>query len=173
MIRKSFYNLGRFRGFTLVEVIVYFSILLVVSTASVGFLISLDRFVDQYKLETMLYRSGSEALEQIMLAIRQADQVNSLNTVEDVADGSLGVENTSDLTVFKYNAGDLELEINGQGYGDLTDDNVTVDGFTVYHYPMTDGEFVRVKLELTAILDDASVSKSITLYGGGVIRGAL
>ncbi len=162
------------RGFSLVEVLVYLAIFLVVATASVGFMFSLHDMVGQYRLETVLYRSGSGVMEQLLLAIRQADRVDVANTIEDdPLLGKLTVENAATTTTFALTAGALDLSINGVLYSDLTSDQVTVDGFTVYYYPLSDGrEFVRVKLDLTGTVD-AGISKSITLYGGAVVRGAI
>jgi type II secretory pathway pseudopilin PulG len=161
-------------GFSLVEVLIYLAIFLMVTTASVAFMFSLDELVDQYRLETILYRSGTGVLEQVLLAIRQADQVNLVNTVEDDSLlGKLTVESAATSTTFELVAGALDLTINSIPYGDLTSEQVTVDGFTVYYYPLPGGqEFVRVKLDLTGTLDGA-VSKSVSLYGGAIVRGAI
>ena len=64
------------RGFTLVEMLVYLAIFTIITTASVAFLISLDKLIGQYEVETALYRSGSNVMEQIILGARQADQVD-------------------------------------------------------------------------------------------------
>jgi hypothetical protein len=64
---------------------------------------------------------------------------------------------------------ELRLTVNGVEYGNLLQDSVAVTGFTVYKSDTARGTFVRVKLELTATVE--SVSKSIDLYGGAVIRG--
>lgn len=160
-------------GFTMVEMLVYLAIFLVTATASVTFMFSLDNFIDQYRLETMLYRSGTSIMEHVQLAIRQADQVDTFNTVEDnPSAGKLTVANVSTTTSFTLNGGALEMSINGTEYGDLTSNDVTVDSFTVYHYPQAVGEFVRVRLHLTGTLD-GSVSKSVILYGGAVVRGSI
>lgn len=174
MIKFLFTNFKiRSLGFTMVEMLVYLSIFTVVSTASVAFIISLDDFIDQYRLETMLYRSGTNVMEQIMLAIRQADNVDLFNTIEDDPSvGRLTVENTSSTTSFTLSSNELELEIDGFNYGDLTNDSVVVDKFTVYYYSVADVQFVRVRLALTATIDSLT-TKSETFYGGGVIRGAL
>ena len=160
------------RGFTMVEMLVYLAIFTVVSTASVGFLISLDEFVGQYKLETALYRSGTNVMEQILLSIRQADEVDLLNSTFNLpATGKLTVEHSASSTAFVLNAGALDWTVDGVDLGDMTMDEVVVDGFSVYHYPLTKGEFVRVKLSLTATV--GTVTKSITLYGGAVVRGSI
>lgn len=174
-MRNSIAHLkAKISGFSLVEVLVYIAIFTIVSVASVGFLFSLEDLIGQYRLETALYRSGSSIMEQVLLAVRQADTVDSLNTVEDSpTTGKLTVENVSTSTTFTLDAGSLKLSINGDDFGDLTSDDVTVNGFTVYYYPtVNDHQFVRVKLSVTATLN-GSLSKSATFYGGAVVRGAL
>ena len=160
------------RGFTLVEMLVYLAIFMVVSTASVTFLISLNDFIRQYKIETILYKSGTNAMEQIILGIRQADQVNMLNsTFNSPSTGRLTVEHGASSTAFLLNAGTLEISIDGTNLGDVLNDNVSVSEFTVYHYPLAVGELVRVKLRLDATV--GTVTKSLTLYGGSVVRGSI
>lgn len=161
-------------GFTLVEMLVYLAIFMILSVGAVAFLFSLKDLVGQYRLETMLYRSGTSVLEQVLLAVRQADQVDLLNTTEDdPANGRLTVENAATTTSFTFAAGELELAVNGEDLGSLTLDTVTVDSFTVHHYPLAgDREFVRVQLVLTGTINGTQ-SKSITLYGGAVVRGAI
>lgn len=159
-------SLEKIRAFSLVEVLVYLAIFLMVSTASVTLMLSLNDFIDQYRLETMLYRSGTSVMEQIMLALRQADSVSASGV------GVLTVANTSVVTGVSLTAGVLELTLDGISYSSLTNDNVVVSGFTSYHYDLSPGEMVRVKLDLTATLED-STTKSITLYGGSVIRGSI
>ncbi len=163
-------------GFTLVEILVYLAILMVVSTSSVTFLLSLDDLMDQYRLETILYRSGTDTLEQILLAIRQADRIDPVNTIEDnPTSGKLALVNGVDSTTFTFvnipSGTRLDLDINDNDYGNMLMDGVTVDDFTVYHYDMAVGNLVRVRLTLTATLAPSGASKTITLYGGAVIRG--
>ena len=173
MISMKKKNLKSDKGFTLVEMLVYLAIFLLVSTTSVTLLFSLNDLVDQYRLEAALYRSGSNVMEQILLSIRQADQVDALNTIEDSpTNGKLSVQNTSTTTEFTFSGGALNLEINGTDYGNMVNDVVGVDDFTVYQYDLTHGEFVRVRLSMTATTS-ASTTKSITLYGGAVVRGSI
>jgi prepilin-type N-terminal cleavage/methylation domain-containing protein len=160
------------KGFTLIEMLVYIAILVMVTTASVGFLFSLNKMLDQYRVETVLYRSGSGIMEQIMLALRQADAVNLAGTVEDdPASGRLTVINDTGSTAFLFTGGELQLIVNGSNLGDVTNDVVTVDDFTVYYYSLGGGEFVRVRLTLTGTV--GGVSKQVTLYGGSVVRGSI
>lgn len=160
------------RGFTLVEVLVYLAIFIMVTTASVYLLISLDEIVDRYRVNTLLYRSGSGALEHMVVELRKADQFNVAGSViNDPATGTLAVISNSTSTVFTKSGDELLLSINSVNYGNMVDDSVEIDGFTVYQYNTTIGTLVRLKLELTATV--GSSSKSTTLYGGAVIRGDL
>lgn len=162
----------RHSGFTLIEMLVYLAIFMVVSTAAVTLLLSLDDFVDQYRLETRLYRSGTNVMEQILFAARQADAVDLVNTIEDTpSNGKLTVESAATSTAFTYTANDIELAINGVEYGAMTSDAVSVDAFTVYYYDSGESELVRVRLELSTSID--GVSKSLMLHGGAVIRGSI
>ncbi len=159
-------------GFTLIELLVYVGILVVVSTASVGFLISLDDVIEQYQLETTLYRSSSNALEQIQVALRRADTFETVGSVlNDGATGALTVAIDGDTTQFVRTGTTLELFIEGESYGSVVDEGVVVDSFTVYRYPTAVGDMMRVELVLSAATDGAS--KSVTLYTGAVIRGGV
>lgn len=157
-------------GFTLTEMLVYLAIFTIVTTAAVGFLLSLDRFIDQYRLETMLYRSGTNAMEQIILSIRQAESIDLLNTTEDTSGaGRLTVTDGTVTTEFLLTGNELHYIVDSTDLGDLTSGAVTVTDFIVYYYP--DEELVRVRLDLVGTL--GTVTKTQTLYAGAVIRGAL
>lgn len=159
------------RGFSLVEMLVYIAILLIVSTASVTFMISLNDFVSQYRVETALYRSSTSAMEQILVALRQADSYDAIGSVTADADGVLSIANGATSTVIARNTDELELTIDGVVYGNMLADSVDVTSFYVYEYAVGEGNMVRVRLSLTATVN--GVTKDITLYGGSVIRGAL
>lgn len=159
-------------GFTLIEMLVYLAIFIVVSVAAVGFLLSLDDLIDQYRIETALYRSGTNAMEQILLSIRQGDRVDLINTIQHASStGKITLENTSTSTTLTKSGSELLLEINSVEYGNVLNSNITVEDFTVYQYSLGDGEFVRVKLELSAT--QGSTTKSATFYGGASVRGAI
>ena len=159
-------------GFTLIEMLVYLGIFTVVSTASVTFLLSLDDFIDQYKVETALYRSGTNVMEQIVVELRQADQFDAGNSViENPSTGVLAIQNGVATTRFTKTGSSIVLTKNGVSYGNLNTNDVSVTAFTVYRYITTAGTLVRVHVRLSASVDETT--KTVDLYGGAIIRGAI
>jgi prepilin-type N-terminal cleavage/methylation domain-containing protein len=158
-------------GFTLVEVLVYLAIFLVVSTGAITLIVSLDDFILQYKVETSLYRSSTNVLEQVVTAARQAESFDASNSVLDSSTtGSLVVLKGGVGTVVKRTpTGDITLTVGGVDKGSLLSGNVVSDGFTVYKYDTAVGTFLRVKLDLTAT--ESGITKTTSMYTGAVIRG--
>jgi type II secretory pathway pseudopilin PulG len=168
----SFYTATTKRGFALIEILVYLAILIVVSTASVGLLISLDGILNRYQIETALYRSSTNILEQIVVELREANEFDAASSViNDPATGKLVLRTGGVTTQFERVGDELQLTVDGDNKGNLHADNVAVTGFAVYQYSTGVGTLIRVKLELEATVD--GVVKSMTFYDGAVIRGDL
>ncbi len=85
--------------------------------------------------------------------------------------GALALDTGATTTVFaRTGSSTLSVSVNGIEQGNLNTGHTTVDGFTVYRYVLSDGEMIRIKLAITASLDQ--YSESIVLYGGSIIRGS-
>ena len=158
-------------GFSLIEVLIYIAVFMLVSTAAIGFLVSLDDLIDEYRVETALYRSSTKTLEQVQLSLRQADTLDLLNAATSTSDGVLAVTGSSSDTQIAKVGDELQLSIDGVLVGDLLQDEVVATDFTVFHYPMSIGEVVRVRMGLTATV--GSTTKSIQLYTGSVLRDSI
>ena len=160
------------KGFTLIEVLVYVAILVIVSTAGVTLILSLDDVIVEYQVETALYRSATNVLEQVAVALREGDSLDVGNSlIASSTAGKLTVETGGVDTVFQKVGSDLLLTVDGVSKGDLLNDGVSVTDFTVYQHVTTIGTMVRVKLALTTTV--GSTTKSTTFYQGAVIRGDL
>ena len=160
------------KGFTLIEVLVYVAILVTVSTAGVTLILSLDDVITEYKIEASLYRSATNVLEQVAVALREGETLDVANSlVASSTAGKLTVENGGVDTVFQKVGSDLILTVDGVSKGDLLNNGVNVTNFTVYQYTTAIGTMVRVKLALTTTV--GSTTKSTTFYQGAVIRGDL
>jgi prepilin-type N-terminal cleavage/methylation domain-containing protein len=167
----KFFRLQNKQGFTLIEVLVYIVILLVVSMAGITLLLSLNDFADQYRLETALYRSGTNVMEQVMVAVREADQYDAGTSVINNATGTLAVTKGGVTTSFVRSLDELHYYVEGVDRGNMLQSDVSMTDFMIYKYDTADGSFVRIRLTLTATVD--GVTKTITLYDGAVIRGDL
>ena len=111
-------------------------------------------------------------LEQVVLSLRQADTFDSgASVLQPSTSGILALSADGIVTQFSRVGSELRVAVDGTNYGDITSDVLYVDGFTVYRYPTTVGEFVRVEVNLRASIGTAS--RSETFYGGAVLRGDL
>lgn len=157
-------------GFSLIEMLIYIALLTVMSVASVSFMLSLQDMFSHYRVQQSLFSAGTITMERILTEIRTGDSVVLANTTLD--DGVNGVLEIAgdEITTFTLSSGEIIVEVDGVEEGSLTPDLVTVDSFTVHHYPNTVGEMVRVILVMTATVD--GYSDTYTLYGGGVVRGS-
>ena len=150
----------------------YLSIFMIVATASVTLLLSLDDFVDQYQVETALYRSGTNIMEQVVVELRKADQFDTVNSVTaNPSTGVLAIQNGSATTRFTKSGNNIVLTKSGVSYGNVNTTAVTVSSFTVYRYTTAAGTLVRVHLKLSSTIE--STTKTVDLYGGAIIRGAI
>lgn len=159
-------------GFTLVEILIYLAILLIVATGAVSFLLSLDDLIDQYTIETSLYRSGTSVMERILVTVRQGSEFDTTNSVINTpASGVLSINDDGVNTQFAKVGNELQLIDAGVNKGNMLSEEVIVEEFTVYQYDLGDGTLVRVRLDLNATV--GGVSKDLVLYGGAIIRGEL
>lgn len=157
-------------GFSLVEMIIYVSILSVMSVAAVTFMLSLQDLFKHYRVQQELFSAGTITMERILTEIRTGDEVVLANTtLDDGANGALQIDGDT-TTTFTLTSGEVIVDVDGVTEGSLTPGSVTVNSFTVHHYDNTLGEMVRVILNMTATVD--GYSDTYTLYGGGVVRGS-
>ncbi len=94
-------------------------------------------------------------------------------TIEKPVIVKSGITLVADIDLFPvYKTGDdIVLTKDDVDMGALNTEVVSVTGFTVYRYTSAAGTFVRVHVQLTSSVDDTT--KSLDLYGGAIIRGAL
>lgn len=157
------------QGFTLIELLVYMGLLVVISTASVSYLLSLDDLITQYQVETSLYRSSSNALEQIQAALRQADQFNSLQSSLGTGNGAVAVDINGVTTRFVRNGTAIDLYVGGTLLGNIIESDVSVLDFYVTQYTTGVGDMIRVSMALRSTRN--GTTKTMTFYTSSVIRG--
>lgn len=168
---KKRLHINQTKGFTLVEALIYVALLVVISVGAVTFLFSLEDLFQQHRTEQALFVAGTHTMERILAELRTGETVDLLSSeIASTTEGVLVIDDGSKITTFDWEGDEIEVFVDGVSEGSLTGSAVTVEQFTVYHYPMTLGEMVRVKLTLSSTIGDYSATS--TFYGGADIRGS-
>lgn len=158
------------KGFTLVEMLVYISILVIVAGGALTLLFSLEDRMTENRAHQLVAQAGKNTLERMLSDIRAADTVDTLSSTFEVSPGVLEVVNASNTARYAVASGSVLLTVDGQNVGRLTDERVSIDQLRFYHYNTGETELVRAELSVTATVRDATVSRTFT--AGAVLRGS-
>lgn len=157
------------RGFTLVEMLVYVSLLVVISTAAVGSLISMSDSFQQQKARQLVTRNATVIIERLLTDIRSAGDVDQLNSVFINNPGVLTLLHSTTTTEYAVSSGVLEVSVDGASSA-VSDSSVSIDTLRFYVYDNMATEFVRVELTLSATA--GSVTHTQSFNAGAVLRGS-
>ncbi|HEU4677668.1 MAG TPA: type II secretion system protein [Candidatus Paceibacterota bacterium] len=158
------------RGFTLIEMLVYVSVMLLIAVGLITTFHSLDTVLLKNRDDRALTESASVALERMGSALRGATIVDTGASTLGTSPGVLTLIAGATTTTFSLSGGRVILSENGEEVGPLTGSDVTVDDLRFTHYVGTATELVRVALTLTRV---GSVSTSTrTFYSSEVLRGS-
>jgi type II secretory pathway pseudopilin PulG len=158
------------KGFSLVEMVVYVSILAVVFVIVVNTLLIVSRSYSSIKISLDINNSATVSMERIISEIRKANSVNLVQSTFDSNPGRL-VLNTVDnvglpLIVDFYLEDDtLKLKEGGLFSGDLTD-GVDVTNLVFRRISNDTSEAVKIEMELS------NGSKNKVFYNTAVLRGS-
>lgn len=158
------------KGFTLIEMLVYISVMLLIAVGLVTTFHSLDTALLKNRDDRALTESATVSLERIGRAIRSADSVNTGMSTLGSSPGVLTLTEGATTTKFSLVSGNLMLTINSKDVGPLTGDDVTVNSLTFTYYPGTATDLVRVALTLTRVGDVSTTTR--TFYTSAVLRGS-
>lgn len=156
-------------GFTLVEMLVYVSLLVVISTAAVASLISMSDSFQQQKARQLVTRNATVVIERLLSDIRSAGDVDQLNSTLESSPGELTLLRASTTTSYAVSSGVLEVSVNGASSA-VSDSAVTIDSLRFYVYDNTVTEMVRVEITLSATA--GLVTHTQTFNAGAVLRGS-
>lgn len=157
-------------GFSLVEMLVYISVLLVVSVVVVNVIISFSDVLDEQRIKGKIAHTGNGALERMVREIRNADTVDLVNSTFDTGNGVLALANVGNTVTFTATSSGIDLLVGGGVTTPLVNDEVTVDSLMFHYYTTGNTELVRVILTVSATSSDATFTE--TFYGGAVLRGS-
>src|SRR3989344_3109229 len=139
------------RGYTLLEIVVYVSILAVVAVLVVGSILSIYQAFAKTRVERRLALNGDVALETIIRDVRAAESFDA------------------GISVFGTNPGVLQINIGGPTEN-LTSSDVSVTNLIFYATSTDNSKMIRVEFTLEA--GSGKFQKTKNFYGSAVMRGA-
>lgn len=161
-------------GYSLIEMVVYLAIFTFMSIAVINSFIVVMASFSTTSTNRDLLESGSTAIERMSREIRQANNIDTANSVLGTSSGVLQLNSTDSsggATVVKFNtsSGALNLYQAGTLTGNLLGQNISVTSLVFRRINTTIGE--AVKIEMT--LQDTK-SKNLTtanFYDTVILRG--
>jgi type II secretory pathway pseudopilin PulG len=141
-------------GFSLVELIVYFSMLGVITVVVISSIISLFKSYSTVKLEQDIEVSALQVFDKLTRDIRDADEIVTSQSSFGVPEGAIALTKIEDATTNTYvyysASSSIKLSKNGTYLGDLTQPGVFVNKFTAYEILGTSTHALKLEMNLQA-----------------------
>ncbi len=145
------------KGFTVVEIIAYFSILAIVSTLVITSIINLFKNYNIVKINQEIEYNAISILDKLTRDVRDANKINIQNSSFSVAQGSVSLDISSSTNSLITNNVKFYLENNKIKYmqdsvyfGNLSTNSVTVSSFKIFYINASSSEAIKVELDLSA-----------------------
>ena len=152
------------KGFSLVEIIIYVSILALVMVVIVNTLLSFGSTYRDVRMQRSIDTSALTSLERMTRDIRSAKNIlvnqSSFNTTPGVL-SLYAVDGTvSTTTRFYLNNSVLQVDINGTYSGPLTLAQVSVTNLTFNRLVSTSSEAVKINMTLQYVYGSTTKTKN-------------
>lgn len=157
------------KGFSIVEVIIYFSMLAVISTLVITSIINLFKNYNVIKANQDIEYNAISILDKLTRDARDAESVDIADSSFSVAQGSVSLDIASSTNETVTNSVKFYLENNkikymrdGVYFGNLSTNSVTVSNFKIYYITASSSEAIKVELnlEVTPHLNSSAISKN-------------
>ncbi|MDP3958179.1 MAG: hypothetical protein Q8Q36_01795 [bacterium] len=163
------------RGYTMIELVLYASLLAVMSVLVVQALISLTRTFGEMKASSALRAGALVGMERMLKEIRFASSVDYAGSMFDSSPGRLTLNSTDEggaakTVEFRVATSTLLLIDDGVDKGALTGDAVSVASLVFREATTPKGSLIKIEMTL----EDTRLSnpRPATVYGSAVMRGA-
>lgn len=160
-------------GFTLIELVIYISLLFVILFAAGLFIFSLFQATAYNRAQETLLESGSGAMERLVREVHAASAIYTPTSVFSSTPGQLSIETSDNPPVgetvtykdfFVSDEGRLCMHLEGQAIQCLTDPATIITDFhTVHLTPPVGPDAVQVFLTLRYKSDDPNLQPSYSL----------
>lgn len=161
------------KGYTLIEMVIYVSLLTVIFVLSVNMLLSFSNSYRTLSALRVAEHSALDAMERISRDIHSATSVDSGNSTLGTSPGVLTLITTSNsvstTTKFYIQNGVLKVDVNGVYFGPLTLISASTTSLTFGLLSNTGGNAVKVDMTVEATI--GTVTKSKTYHTTVILRG--
>lgn len=141
-------------GLTILEIVIYFSMLAVLTVVVISSLMSLFKSYSVIKLHQNIETSAIQIMDKLTRDIRDSDSIALGESSFGIPQGAvaLNITNNSVTDTYKYYAtsSTVKYSKNGVFVGDLTQPGVVVNSFTMYYINGTSTQAIKVELNLQA-----------------------
>jgi competence protein ComGC len=164
------------QGFSLVEMIIYVTILSFMLVVIVSILVTITKAGRGIKAAREIQDSGSLSLERIVRETRQATSVNTASSTLDTSPGVLMLTSTdssgnAETVQFYLQSNALHLKINGVDKGALTRSDTSVTNLIFTKITTVHSQAVRTQMTIES--GTSTSYRSSKFYTTTVLRGSL
>ena len=151
--RQKKYNV-RNAGLSILELVVYFSMLSVLTVVLISSLMSLFKSYSVIKVQQDIETSAIQVMDKVTRDLRDASEIALAQSSFGVPLGSVAVNIDTETTtdVYRYylasTTASIKLDKNGTYLGDLTQSGVIVNSFTAYYINGTSTQAVKIELNI-------------------------
>lgn len=161
------------KGVSIVESIFYIAILVILLTVVVNIFFMMSQSYNQIKFSADLQNSATLALDKITREIRNASNVDLVNSVFNSNNGVLTL-NTTDIVdgssktlQFYINSGVLSLKENGIYFDQLTSSSTVVT--KLMFKKLDNGKSLAIKTEMTIKASSTIFNRSANFYSTTIV----
>jgi type II secretory pathway pseudopilin PulG len=169
-----FNNKKRTKGFSIIELIVYLSVLIMLILVLFNSLISTTKSYSAIKSTRSINTSAVGVFNRVSNEIRSAKQVNTLPSVFLTSPGVLSVTKDTQsgevTTVFSLNNGSLRVYVDGVDTGGLIKTNTQVTSLIFKHYTGVVSDAISIEMEIEST--NGKSTRSEVFKGTYTLRGA-
>jgi type II secretory pathway pseudopilin PulG len=156
-------------GFSLVEIIIYFGLLAVISTLVTTNIISLFKNYNIVRSNQEIEYNAINILDKLTRDVRDARSVNIGDSSFSVAEGSISLniasttnDTASNTIRFYLNNSKIKYMKDGVDVGNISTNAVNISNFRIYYISASSTEAVKVELTIDTIprLNSSQISKN-------------
>ncbi|OIO33077.1 hypothetical protein AUJ44_01140 [Candidatus Nomurabacteria bacterium CG1_02_47_685] len=166
--------MGRKKGFTLIEMLIYIVFLSAASVVAVTSLFTIVRAVAEIRLAQDINDSATAVLGRTMREIRDAYGIDAIQSAFGTNPGRLVLLTKDDMgnnvaRDFFVENGAIKLKEDGVDQGSLISQNVTVDNLVFTNITTANSQGVKITMQISGVR--GNLSKTGSYDATAILRG--